>query len=122
MAKWEDSSTLDHSGMEELKELAEKRITEIHADSDIESNLSTEIRKCMASGSGFDASIDGLLGMQAKLPLRSPLPELITFSMKRGRYPVFNFHAVDLPTGIEEVVTIHFEQFYLFNRCDKSRS
>ena len=102
VAKWEVCRPLTIRSWEELKELAEKRITEIHLDSDIESNLS-EIRQCMASESGFDASIDGLLGMQAKLPLRSPLPKLITFLNEEADIRVRC--AVDLPTGITEEVS-----------------
>jgi NAD(P)H-hydrate epimerase len=49
---------------------------------------------------GFDASIDGLLGMQASLPLRPPLSDWVTLLNECERISVRA--AVDMPTGIGE--------------------
>ena len=47
---------------------------------------------------GFLATVDGLLGMQAKLPLRSPLREWVALLNEEPKLGVR--FAVDLPTGL----------------------
>ena len=56
----------------ELQELAEKRIQVI----DPKENAVQELEKAVEEKE-FGALVDGFLGMQAKLPLRDPLPEIL---------------------------------------------
>jgi hydroxyethylthiazole kinase-like uncharacterized protein yjeF len=93
LAKWEDCRPLTQRAWEELKELAEKRIEVI----DPFSNFSEELEKKIEDR-GFDALIDGLLGMQAKLPLRDPIPALIKWINDSEKIAVRA--SVDLPTGV----------------------
>ena len=93
LAKWEDCRPLTQRAWEELKELAEKRIEVI----DPFSNTREELEKKMEDR-GFDALIDGLLGMQAKLPLRDPIPALIQWINDSEKIAVRA--SVDLPTGV----------------------
>jgi NAD(P)H-hydrate epimerase len=51
---------------------------------------------------GFSASIDGILGMQGKLPLRKPLPNLVSELNNTSEIGVRA--AVDIPTGVDEQV------------------
>lgn len=93
IATWEECRPLTHRAWQEVRELAEKRIEVI----DPSSNLLQELEK-KADNRGFDALIDGLLGMQAKLPLRDPVPSLIQWINDSDKIAVRA--SVDLPTGV----------------------
>ena len=94
LARWEDCRSLTKRAWKELKELAEKRIEMIDLSS---VNPCEELEK-KTEGRGFDALIDGLLGMQAKLPLREPIPALIQWINDSEKIAVRA--SVDLPTGV----------------------
>jgi NAD(P)H-hydrate repair Nnr-like enzyme with NAD(P)H-hydrate epimerase domain len=64
----------------------------------------------------LSALVDGFLGMQAKLPLRDPLPEILQWINQCDKIAVRA--AVDLPTGVtaegtEESIT---GRLYLLHR------
>ena len=77
----------------ELNELAEKRIQVI----DPKENAVQELEKAVEEKE-FGALVDGFLGMQAKLPLRDPLPEILQWINQCEKIAVRA--AVDLPTGV----------------------
>ena len=69
---WEKCRLLTQRAWDELRELADKRIEVIDPSSNLLEELEEKVKDL-----GFDALIDGLLGMQAELPLRDPIPAMI---------------------------------------------
>ena len=95
LVSWEDCRPLVQRAWKELTELAEKRIELIETSADFLQELEKK-----TGDRGFDALIDGLLGMQAKLPLRDPLPSILKWVNDSEKIAVKA--SVDLPTGITE--------------------
>ena len=101
LAPWSDCRPNVVKALEEAKELVGKKMEILEP---VSANPSLDaIRQSWADiteGHGFDATLDGLLGMQAKLPLRSPLQEWVKFLNKQD---VLGARvAVDMPTGISQ--------------------
>ena len=98
---WNEVRPLCKRAYDELIELAGKRIHEIEDlkslfdKNEVESTFDNLFEK-----GEFSASIDGFLGMQAKLPIRAPLSDLISLINQSERIGVRA--AVDMPTGVGE--------------------
>ena len=89
----------------ELMESANQRVQEISPISEM--NHSENIRKVWeerVGEGGFEATLEGILGMQAKLPLKSPLLEWIRMLNEDSRLGVRV--SVDMPTGVGEDETV----------------
>ncbi len=93
ICKWEDCRPLTQRAWKELEDLAEKRIQLIDPSKD-----SLDQLKQVVLNNDFNAQVDGFLGMQAKLPLRDPLPSIIQFLNQSDKISVRI--AVDMPTGV----------------------
>ncbi|MBP51993.1 MAG: NAD(P)H-hydrate dehydratase [Opitutae bacterium] len=98
---WDQCRPLCQRAYRDLIELVGKRVEEVE-------NLKSlsEIKKLelvydrLIERSGFSASIDGIMGMGAKLPIRAPLSGL--FSMINQSDCIAVRAAVDLPSGLTE--------------------
>ena len=93
LAEWDDCRPLTRRAWGELKESAEKRIQVM----DPGNNPVTELEQAVEKNE-FNVLVDGFLGMQAKLPLRDPLPEILQWINQCDKIAVRV--AVDLPTGV----------------------
>lgn len=100
VAAWEDCRPLTQRAWQELKELAEKRIEVIEPSADAVEELEKATEE-----NEFSAMLDGFLGMQAKLPLREPLPDIIQWLNQSDK--IILRAAVDLPTGVTAQGTEH---------------
>lgn len=101
LVPWSECRPFVRKALEEAQELVGKKmevLEPVSANPSLDS-LST-IWSEVFQGKGFDATLDGLLGMQAKLPLRSPLMEWVRFLNKQDTLGARV--AVDMPTGISE--------------------
>lgn len=101
LCRWQDCRPLCQKAHEEMIDLVGKRVTEVDSLASLKGK--EEIEKIFASlveKEGFAASIDGFLGMQAKLPLRAPLTDLLSILNQTEEIGVRA--AVDMPTGIAE--------------------
>ena len=104
LSKWENCRPLCQRAHKNLIELVGKRVEEapvidgLLGIDDLSAAFSALVEK-----EGFSASIDGILGMQAKLPLRAPLPNLVSELNETDEIGVRA--AVDIPTGIGEQVS-----------------
>ena len=99
LCKWQNCRPLCQRAHDELIELVGNRVEEV----EILENLSgrEEIENVLAGlvkDRDFSALIDGLLGMQAKLPLRSPISDLVSVINQCDEIAVRA--SVDMPTGI----------------------
>ena len=85
--------------LEELRELASKRLTEIEPASTLETRdrMEAALEKACAER-GFTGCVDGLLGMQCKPPVREPAGGVI--EIVNGRSDLGVRMAVDLPSGV----------------------
>ena len=90
---WEKCRLLTQRAWDELRELAGKRIEVIDPSSNLLKELEEKVKD-----RGFDALIDGLLGMQAQLPLRDPIPAIIKWVNHSEKIAVRA--SVDMPTGV----------------------
>ena len=90
---WKDCRPLTQRAWEKLNELAEKRLQVIDPFQD----SLAELEK-ITEESSFHSMVDGWLGMQAKLPLRDPIPGLIRWINESEKIAVRA--SVDLPTGV----------------------
>ena len=100
LAAWEDCRPLTQRAWQELKELAEKRIEVIDPSADAVAELEKTTEE-----NEFSAMLDGFLGMQARLPLREPLPDIIQWLNQSDK--IILRAAVDLPTGVTAQGTEH---------------
>lgn len=100
LAAWEDCRPLTQRAWQELKELAEKRIEVIDPSADAVEELEKTTEE-----NEFSAMLDGFLGMQARLPLREPLPDIIQWLNQSDK--IILRAAVDLPTGVTAQGTEH---------------
>ena len=104
LSSWENCRPLCQRAHKNLIELVGKRVEEVPAIDrllgidDLRAAFSALVEK-----EGFSASIDGILGMQAKLPLRAPLPNLVFELNNTDQIGVRA--AVDIPTGVGEQVS-----------------
>mgnify|MGYP001588295311 FL=1 len=101
LVEWAECRPFVMQALEEAKELVGKKMEILkpvsgHSTPD---SIREEWEK-LTKLKGFDATLDGLLGMQAKLPLRSPLKEWIHFLNQQDTLGARV--AVDMPTGISE--------------------
>ena len=99
LCSWDECRRHTQRARTELLELAAKRIEEMPPAN--EADGIDSLRKSLVEQSGergFDASIDGLLGMQASLPLREPLGDWVKAINDFEEIAVRA--AVDMPTGI----------------------
>jgi hydroxyethylthiazole kinase-like uncharacterized protein yjeF len=101
LCQWDECRPLTQRARSEMMELASKRIEEMSPASELGGidGLKNALAE-QTEDRGFDASIDGLLGMQASLPLRSPLADWVKLLNEFDEIAVRA--AVDLPTGIGE--------------------
>ena len=85
--------------LQEARQAAGDRMDELSPASECEDSedLAETLRTALEED-GFLATVDGLLGMQAKLPLRAPLKEWVALLNKETKLGVR--FAVDLPTGL----------------------
>ena len=90
---WQDCRPLTQRAWEELNELADERLQVIDPSPD----SLAELEKITEDGF-FHAMVDGWLGIQAKLPLRDPMPGLIRWINQSDKVAVRA--SVDLPTGV----------------------
>lgn len=101
LSPWQDCRPLCQKAHKEMIELVGKRVTEVDSlailkgKEQIEETFNHLVEK-----EGFAASIDGILGMQAKLPLRPPLSEFVSILNRTDEIGVRA--AVDMPTGVGE--------------------
>ena len=95
VTRLEDCRTLTQRAWKELMEFAEKRVEFLDPDK----NLQVELENACEEGE-FHGMIDGFLGMQAKLPLREPMPSLIRWINRTDKICVRV--SVDLPTGVTD--------------------
>ena len=93
LAEWDDCRPLTQRAWGELMDLAEKRIQVIDPKDDAVAELEKAVEE-----NELSALVDGFLGMQAKLPLRDPLPKILQWINQSERIAVRA--AVDLPTGV----------------------
>ena len=99
LVPWDECRPNLIRALEELRKAAGERVEELPFVSesdgldDLKRILDLKTREV-----GFSATLDGLLGMQAKLPLRSPLKNWISLLNHRENLGVRI--AVDLPTGL----------------------
>ena len=101
VAKWEDCRPLCQKAHHEMIELLGNRVTETKILENLSGSKEVESTFTGLLDHGdFTASIDGLLGMRAKLPLRPRLAELVSVINRSKKIGVRV--AVDLPTGIGE--------------------
>ena len=101
LCQWDECRPHTQQARNELLELAGKKIEEMPPAS--EADGIDALRKALSEQTeerGFDASIDGLLGMQASLPLREPLGDWVKVLNEFEAIAVRA--AVDMPTGIGE--------------------
>lgn len=104
LSNWENCRPLCQRAQQGLIELVGKRVEEapvidgLLGIDDLSAAFSALVEK-----EGFSASIDGILGMQAKLPLRAPLSNLVSELNETDEIGVRA--AVDIPTGIGEQVS-----------------
>lgn len=101
LVKWQDCRPLCQKAHDEMIELVGKRVTEIEILENISGKDEIEsIFGGLLKQGDFSASIDGLLGMGAKPPLRPILSELVSIINRSKKIGVRV--AVDLPTGVGE--------------------
>lgn len=93
LAEWDDCRPLTQRAWGELMELAEKRIQVIDPKDDAVAELEKAVEE-----NELSALVDGFLAMQAKLPLRNPLPKILQWINQSEKIAVRA--AVDLPTGV----------------------
>ena len=99
LVPWDECRPNLIRALEELRKAAGERVEELPFVSesdgldDLKRILDLKTREV-----GFSATLDGLLGMQAKLPLRPPLKNWISLLNRREDLGVRI--AVDLPTGL----------------------
>ena len=93
IAEWDDCRSLTQRAWGELMELAKKRIQVIDPKDDAVAELEKAVEE-----NELSALVDGFLGMQAKLPLRDPLPKVLQWINQCEKIAVRA--AVDLPTGV----------------------
>ena len=85
--------------LEELRELAPKRLTEIEPASVLETRESMEAAlDGVCAERGFTGCVDGLLGMQCKPPVREPAASVL--SLVNERSDLGTKVSVDLPSGV----------------------
>ena len=101
LVEWAECRPFVMQALEEAKELVGKKmeILEPVSGHSTPDSIREEWEQ-LTKLKGFDATLDGLLGMQAKLPLRSPLKEWIHFLNQQDTLGARV--AVDMPTGISE--------------------
>jgi len=103
LSSWGNCRPLCQRAHKNLIELVGKRVEEapvldgLLGKDDVSDAFSALVEK-----EGFSASIDGILGMQGKLPLRKPLPNLVSELNNTSEIGVRA--AVDIPTGVDEQV------------------
>ncbi len=95
LVRWKDCRPLTRRAWDELKELAGQRIELIDPNSNLIEGLERATQR-----DEFHALIDGFLGMQAKLPLRAPIPDILQWINQSSRIGVRA--SIDLPTGVTE--------------------
>ena len=101
LAEWSDCRPNVVRALEEAKELVGKKMEILEPVSAYPSlDAIRHVWAEISPGHGFDATVDGLLGMQARLPLRSPLQEWVKFLNQQDTLGARV--AVDMPTGINE--------------------
>ena len=101
LVAWSECRPFVLQALEEAKELVGKKLEILEPVSAYSSpDLIGEEWGKLTKLKGFDATLDGLLGMQAKLPLRSPLKEWVHFLNQQDTLGARV--AVDMPTGISD--------------------
>ena len=99
LCKWQDCKPLCQRAHVELIELVGKRVKEVEPLEALKGR--GEIEKIFADllqERDFSASIDGLLGMQARSPLKFPIADLISVINQSEGIAVRA--SVDIPTGV----------------------
>ena len=91
---------LTQRAFEELIDFASKRLEILPAAYEMNSEKLTGVFSAQTKDRGFDLLIDGLLGMQGKPGLKSPLSDWISLINQSSKITVRV--SVDLPTGITE--------------------
>jgi hydroxyethylthiazole kinase-like uncharacterized protein yjeF len=97
---WSEVRPLCKRAYEEMLELVGKRVEEIKDLKSFTDESEIESTFLRLSEEEFSVSVDGFLGMQAKLPLRKPLSHLVCLINQSDRIGVRV--AVDIPTGVGE--------------------
>lgn len=101
LAPWDECRPNLIRALEELVEKGGERVMELPPAFESEGPEDLErILDEWTRWGGFSATLDGLLGMQAKLPLHSPLKGWVSLLNRREDLGVR--FAVDLPTGLAE--------------------
>jgi len=104
LCSWDECRPLCRRAYEEMIELVGKRVEEVgRLSSFVEHQEIESALELLFEKEGFAASIDGLLGMQSKLPLSSVLKNFVSAINKIDQIGVRV--AVDIPTGVGEEST-----------------
>jgi NAD(P)H-hydrate epimerase len=99
VCKWQDCRPLCQRAHEEMIELVGKRVEEVEILESLSGREEIEnVLAGLVKDLNFSALIDGVLGMQAKLPLRSPISDLVSVVNQSDEISVRA--SVDMPTGI----------------------
>jgi len=99
LCKWQDCRSLCQRAHDELIELVGNRVEEVEILESLSGREEIEnVLARLVKDRDFSALIDGLLGMQAKLPLCSPISDLVSVINQCDEIAVRA--SVDMPTGI----------------------
>ena len=105
----EECRPMTQRAFKELIDFATKRLEVLPVANEMNVEGLGEILSSQAKGRGVDLLIDGLLGMQARPTLKSPLGEWI--KLLNDSESISVRVSIDLPTGITESTTQETEPF-----------